>query len=146
MLLRDFNTLTGSVDIGNFVPCLGWVNWVTGVDAKIDRVAKGFDEFLEGLVEERLKLDTDDGDNGEGNNNFLDMLLQIYKDNSAGISFDRDCLKAQIMVSLYNLIYHGPTIDEWKTTSRGLLGLTVSLDSMLKWTKLLRGWTSFWRE
>ncbi|XP_058180193.1 cytochrome P450 71A8-like [Rhododendron vialii] len=112
-LLRDFNSLTGSVDIGNFVPCLGWVNWVTGVDAKIERVAKGFDEFLEGLVEDCLKLDTDDGDDGEGNNNFLDRLLQIYKDNSAGISFDRDCLKAQIMTAFAGGTDTTYTFLEW---------------------------------
>lgn len=99
MLLRDLVTLVGSLDIGDFVPWLSWVNRISGVHAKIDRVAKAFDKFLEGLVEERLKLNSDGGDDSEGNNNFFDILLQIYKDSSSGISIDRDCIKAQILIA-----------------------------------------------
>ncbi|KAH7866844.1 hypothetical protein Vadar_025708 [Vaccinium darrowii] len=69
------------------------------------RVARGLDEFLEGLVEERLKLYINGGDEGEENKNFFDILLQIYKDNSARSSIDNDCIKVQILVSLCNLIY-----------------------------------------
>ncbi|KAH7847192.1 hypothetical protein Vadar_023057 [Vaccinium darrowii] len=98
-LLRDFITLTGILDIGNFVPWLGWVNWVSGVDSKIDRIAEGLDEFLEALVEERLKSNSDGGVDSEGNKNFFNVLLQIYKNNSAGISIDRDCIKAQILIA-----------------------------------------------
>ncbi|KAG5537010.1 hypothetical protein RHGRI_024448 [Rhododendron griersonianum] len=113
MLLRDFVTLMGSLDIGDFVPWLGWVNWVTGVDAKIDRVAKWFDEFLEGLVEERLKLNNDGGDDSEGNKNFFDILLQIHKYNSAGISIDRDCIKAQILIAFAAGTDTTSTFLEW---------------------------------
>ncbi|KAH7846041.1 hypothetical protein Vadar_009065 [Vaccinium darrowii] len=113
MLLRDFIALTGVLDIGHFVPWLGWVNRVSGVDAKIDRVAKRLDEFLEGLVEERLISKSDGGDDSEGNKNFFDVLLQIYKDNSAGISIDRDCIKAQILIAFAGGTDTTHTFLEW---------------------------------
>ena len=91
-LMRDLWNLFGDVDIGDFVPWLGWINSVNGFHAKIDRVAKGLDGLLEAIVAEPV--------NGvkreeEGSRNFFDILLQIYQD---GGSIDRDCIKAQILV------------------------------------------------
>ncbi|KAH7866258.1 hypothetical protein Vadar_017803 [Vaccinium darrowii] len=67
-----------------------WVNGVNGVDARVERVTKVIEERLNGLEGKR-----DDG--GEGKEDFLDILLRASKDNIAGVSIDRDSLKALIL-------------------------------------------------
>ncbi|XP_059670536.1 cytochrome P450 736A117-like [Cornus florida] len=54
--LKDFAGLLSSFDVGDFIPWLGWINHVTGLYAKVDRVAKEIDEFLEQVVEERVNV------------------------------------------------------------------------------------------
>ncbi|GFZ03855.1 cytochrome P450, family 71, subfamily A, polypeptide 22 [Actinidia rufa] len=86
-LMRDLLKLLGDVDIGDFVPWLGWINSVNGFHAKIDRVAKGLDGLLEAIVAERVNgVKREEGNDGggdveiEGSKNFFDILLQIYQD------------------------------------------------------------------
>ncbi|KAK3037500.1 hypothetical protein RJ639_030308 [Escallonia herrerae] len=98
----DFLWLLGSIDIGDFIPWLSWISRFNGFSAKVDRVAKDLDEFLERVVEERLdilKTESSRGENAEGDSreDFVDTLLRIHIDNSAGISVDRDSIKALIL-------------------------------------------------
>ncbi|XP_059642616.1 cytochrome P450 736A117-like [Cornus florida] len=97
--LKEFLGLLGSFDVGDFIPWLGWINHVTGLYAKVDRVAKEINEFLEQVVEERMnvlkrKSNGDERVEDEDSEDFLDILLRIHKDNSA---VDRDCIKALIL-------------------------------------------------
>ncbi|XVF08797.1 hypothetical protein REPUB_Repub07fG0034200 [Reevesia pubescens] len=46
-VLKEFFYLLGCFNVGNFIPCLAWLNLVNGVHSKVDRVAKWFDNFLE---------------------------------------------------------------------------------------------------
>ncbi|KAK2974659.1 hypothetical protein RJ640_030267 [Escallonia rubra] len=101
-LLTDFLWLLGSIDIGDFIPWLSWISRFNGFSAKVDRVAKDLDEFLERVVEERLdmlKMESGRGENTEGDSreDFVDTLLRIHIDNSAGVSVDRDSIKALIL-------------------------------------------------
>ncbi|PSS07726.1 Cytochrome P450 71A4 like, partial [Actinidia chinensis var. chinensis] len=116
-LMRDLLKLLGDVDIGDFVPWLGWINYVNGFHAKIDRVAKGLDGLLEAIVAERVNgVKREEGNDGggdveiEGSKNFFDILLQIYQD---GGSIDRDCIKAQILVAFAAGTDTTYTLLEW---------------------------------
>ncbi|KAI8543800.1 hypothetical protein RHMOL_Rhmol08G0247100 [Rhododendron molle] len=53
-LLGELLELLGIDNLRDYIPWLAWNNIITGLDDKVDRVAKGMDEFLEGLVEERM--------------------------------------------------------------------------------------------
>lgn len=105
-VLREFLELLSGFDFGRLSPWLAWVNRVNGLDAKVERVAKEIDEFLEGVVEERLngfKGERDDGGGeveDEGREDFLDILLRVSKDNISGIYIDRESIKALILVSI----------------------------------------------
>lgn len=102
-LLREFLELLAGLNFGDFVPWLGWVDWVSGWDAKVDRVSKQLDEFLEGVIEEHMaNLDIQKQGKvlqNDRKEDFVDILLRIQKENSNGISIDRDSVKAILLVS-----------------------------------------------
>ncbi|CAK9137525.1 unnamed protein product [Ilex paraguariensis] len=106
-MISEFVGVLGGFDVGTFIPRLAWVNHITGFNAKVDRIAKELDDFLEGVVEEHSdphKRGSNHGERieGEGRDDFVDVLLGIYKNNkgAAGFSLDRDSIKALILVSL----------------------------------------------
>ena len=98
-LLARIVELMGMNHVGDSIPWLGWINWANGLDAKADKVAKEMDEFLEGVVQERIERDKREShDCGEEGQDFLDILLEIQKDNIAGAPVHRDTVKALILV------------------------------------------------
>lgn len=95
-LLLEFVELLGVFNIGDYMPWLAWMNRFNGLNAKVDKVAKEFDAFLEDVIEEHggnKKSDTE----AEGAD-FVDILLQVHKENKAGFQVEMDAIKAIIMV------------------------------------------------
>ncbi|KAL7138877.1 hypothetical protein ABFS83_09G012200 [Erythranthe nasuta] len=111
LLLKELLELLGTISIGDFVPMLSWINRVNGFDAKVDKVAREFDEFFEGVIHERMenpkKLHGD---------NFLDILLHIYQNNSTGVTIDRDSIKAIILDVFAAGTDTTSTLLEWEMT------------------------------
>lgn len=50
--MGDFAELLGAVSVEDYIPWLAWVSRVNGLDARAEKVAKQFDDFLEGVIEE----------------------------------------------------------------------------------------------
>lgn len=96
-LLREFLDLLGTINIGEFVPLLWWINRVNGFDARVDKVVRELDEFFEGVIRERMETPVDCK---PGDLYFVDILVDIYQNNSSGVSIDRDSIKAIILVSM----------------------------------------------
>ncbi|KAL0356324.1 UNVERIFIED_CONTAM: cytochrome [Sesamum radiatum] len=102
MLLTKGLQLVGSISIGDFIPCLSWINRVNGFDNRVDKVAEEVDAFLEMVIQEHLNEELQscgaaDPDQDERRENFVDILLNIYKDNNTGVSIDKDSIKAIIL-------------------------------------------------
>lgn len=95
-LLNEFGEILGTFDVGDYIPWLRWVGHLSGLYKKANRVAKGFDEFIDNVVEEhvnrREKQDMDD------HADFVDVLLSIQRTNTTSFPFDRTTLKALILV------------------------------------------------
>ncbi|XP_059641492.1 cytochrome P450 736A117-like [Cornus florida] len=119
LLLKDFLALLGSIDVGEFIPWLAWISHVNGLYAKVDRVGKEIDEFLEQVVEERMNVlkTKSNGDerieDEEDREDFLDILLRIHKENS---TIDRDCIKALILDIFSAGTDTTATVLEWAMT------------------------------
>ncbi|KAL9239175.1 hypothetical protein vseg_013520 [Gypsophila vaccaria] len=100
-LLREFLELLGKIRIGDFIPALAWMNRFDGLDARVDRVVKQFDDFLEQVVKEHEELRNDnhddDGGDGEEVKDFVDVLLDVQKDQTLGFSVERDGIKGLIL-------------------------------------------------
>ncbi|CAH1428504.1 unnamed protein product [Lactuca virosa] len=92
-LLERFLELLGSFTVGSYIPWLTWVDRLSGLERRADEVAKEFDEFLEGVIEQRLNK------KGVGvvTQYLVDILLEIQKDNTTGFRLERDAIKAIIM-------------------------------------------------
>ncbi|GMN58598.1 hypothetical protein TIFTF001_027702 [Ficus carica] len=47
--------LLGSFSVGDYIPWLYWVKRINGLDAQAERVAKEFNEFLDGVVDQHME-------------------------------------------------------------------------------------------
>ncbi|XP_058193836.1 cytochrome P450 736A117-like [Rhododendron vialii] len=93
-VLGEFVELLGFFDIGDFAPWLKWVNRVNGVYGRAERLAKELDEFLEGVVEEHEGRERK---GGERDQDFVDVLLEVQRENVIGMPIHRDSVKALIL-------------------------------------------------
>ncbi|PIN18982.1 Cytochrome P450 CYP2 subfamily [Handroanthus impetiginosus] len=82
--------------LGEFVPWLGWINWLTGYNAALDKCAGKTDEIMDSIIEDHLNRGGDEGDENS-EQCFVEMLLDIYKGNAPGVSIDLISLKGVIL-------------------------------------------------
>ncbi|PIN10515.1 Cytochrome P450 CYP2 subfamily [Handroanthus impetiginosus] len=81
--LGEFMELLGVFSVRDYIPCLGWVDW---------KVAKLFDEFLEGVIEEHRQQRKSDVDL-----DFVDILLDFQRENEGSSLAAADVIKAIIV-------------------------------------------------
>lgn len=96
-LLTEMSEVLGAISIGEFIPWLGWIDRVTGFDERVDKVARGLDEVLESVIDDRLQ-NQDESSQEKIGEDFLDILLEIYNDKaSSDVSGERESIKAIIL-------------------------------------------------
>ncbi|KAF2541658.1 hypothetical protein F2Q68_00030688, partial [Brassica cretica] len=95
--------------LGEFVPSLAWIDWIQGLDKKVEKVNKEIDVFLEKVVQEHEDADQD-------MSAFVDILLSTQKDKTTPFELDRAGLK----ILLVELLFAGSattfTLMEWTMT------------------------------
>ncbi|KAJ9140243.1 hypothetical protein P3X46_030915 [Hevea brasiliensis] len=102
-LLGEFMELLGTFTVGDFIPWLGWVNGINGFDAKVEKISKEFDTFLDEVVEEHMDTAKRRSNanhrnvESEDKKNFVDVLLKLQEDNMAGFSMTKVNIKALIL-------------------------------------------------
>ncbi|KAK9069916.1 hypothetical protein SSX86_010314 [Deinandra increscens subsp. villosa] len=96
-LLHEFMAALDVFDIGSYFPWLSWVDHFTGSVRKAKKIAIEFDEFLERIIEERLNKKK--GEDAESNEeeDFVDILLDVQKNDTTGFTLHTDALKALIL-------------------------------------------------
>ncbi|KAF3527442.1 hypothetical protein DY000_02040194 [Brassica cretica] len=72
-LIERFEKLLGSFSIGTYVPWLAWLDWISGLDAEVEKTKNDFDEFLERVVQDHV-------DGGGDKNDFVHVLLAIQRE------------------------------------------------------------------
>lgn len=91
--------LLGTVNIGDYIPWLDWVNKINGLDNKIEKVDKELDTFLEEVLDEHMT-----GDKGElpdrKAKDLVDVLIEIQKQNVTDFPLQRDSLKTIVLVRI----------------------------------------------
>ncbi|CAI0547501.1 unnamed protein product [Linum tenue] len=98
-LLDELMSLLGGYFVGDFIPSLFWVNWVSGVNRRVDKTFKEFDDILESVLIEHEKnggVKTSDMGEEEGKS-FVDVLLEEQKDGKSGHFLGRDNIKALLL-------------------------------------------------
>ncbi|TMW88147.1 hypothetical protein EJD97_018986 [Solanum chilense] len=95
--LNMFVELLGTFNVGDYIPWLEWVNRITGLDTKVNKVAKDLNTFLELVIEQHI-IRNEKGENRAGEaKDLVDVLLEIQNGNETGIPLQRDSLKALIL-------------------------------------------------
>ncbi|KAM7479835.1 hypothetical protein LguiA_028048 [Lonicera macranthoides] len=95
-LLGEFVELLGVFCLGDYIPWLGWVDRANGLFGRVEKVANTIDEFLEGVVQDHLEKDQGESKGGLGKD-FVDILLEIQRENMLGFPIQRDTIKALIL-------------------------------------------------
>ncbi|KAK9073470.1 hypothetical protein SSX86_007794 [Deinandra increscens subsp. villosa] len=96
-LVKQFLDMFTFFSVGSFVPWLSWLDHLTGLVGRAKTVAKEFDEFLEGVIEEHVAKKAREGTKSNEGEDFIDILLNIQKDETTGFTFERYTLKAIIL-------------------------------------------------
>ncbi|KAK9072381.1 hypothetical protein SSX86_008815 [Deinandra increscens subsp. villosa] len=92
-LLDRTMELLGSFSVGSYIPSLGWVDRLSGLERKVQEVSKEFDEFLEGVIQEHVNKKNVDVECQD----LVDILLKIQRDNLMGFPLEKDMIKAIIL-------------------------------------------------
>lgn len=99
-LLKEFLELLGQFRVGDFIPRLAWINWLDGSNARVEKVSKELDHFLEQVVKEHQDGGGESSkENDESVKDFVDVLLEVQKEKTPGFTIDRDSIKALILVT-----------------------------------------------
>ncbi|XP_057951896.1 cytochrome P450 736A117-like [Malania oleifera] len=104
-LFREFVELFDGFNVGDYIPWLAWVNKVNGFDAKVEKVFREFDSFLNGVIEEHVDRQKSAGkdsgrakeDDDGSRKDFVDVLLSIQRDKNSGFQIDSDGIKALVL-------------------------------------------------
>lgn len=98
-MILGFADLIGVFNIADYIPWLSWVNHFNGLNAKVDKVAKEFHEFMDTVFQDRHKSYKEgDASKQTTASNFLDILLQIRRDNTSSTQLlEDDAIKAIII-------------------------------------------------
>ncbi|XP_004310039.1 PREDICTED: cytochrome P450 71A25-like isoform X1 [Fragaria vesca subsp. vesca] len=93
-LSNEHTELLGSLYVGDYIPWLGWLDRVSGLDASLDRVAKLFDDFLDIVIQEHMDSTVQ---KAEDEKDFVDVLLELQQQHSPGFRIDRTSIKGVIL-------------------------------------------------
>lgn len=100
-VLTDFQTLLGTVPVGELLPWLGgWVDAARGLEGRIRRTFQALDGLLEKVIDEhrRPRNRDDDGGGGVDRRDFVDVLLDVHnKDEEHGFQLQTNEIKAIIL-------------------------------------------------
>ncbi|CAM0885628.1 unnamed protein product [Alopecurus aequalis] len=93
-IIEEVSALLGTIAVSDVFPRLRWVDWATGLDARLKRTATKLDDILERTLEEH---ETSRGGNNNQAPDLLDDLLSILMDGYQGFKLDRIDVKALIL-------------------------------------------------
>ncbi|OAY80400.1 Cytochrome P450 71A1 [Ananas comosus] len=95
LMIQECSLMLGSFHVGDYFPALSWAGKLTGLDAKLKTTMATASEILEAIIEQRLARSRDHGDHRDREPEcFVDVLLSAVKDNTMGISFGKENIKA----------------------------------------------------
>ncbi|KAG6408258.1 hypothetical protein SASPL_131262 [Salvia splendens] len=95
----DFVVLLGVVPLWEYIPCLRWMRRFDGLDKRVERAAKGMDEFLEVVIQEHRVKERRESDGCELD--FVDILLDLQRENGSRSPIEDDTIKA-IVLDMFN--------------------------------------------
>ncbi|KAJ0964244.1 hypothetical protein J5N97_029366 [Dioscorea zingiberensis] len=98
-MMEEVSVLFGGFQVYDLFPAIGWLSKVTGLDAKLEKLARSWDVFLSGIVEEHVTRHRDAAAGEE--EDFVDFLLSLTEEGPGDSKLDfvltKDDIKALVM-------------------------------------------------
>ncbi|XP_009591953.1 5-OH-xanthotoxin synthase-like [Nicotiana tabacum] len=85
--------MMASFFVSDFFPSLSWIDKLTGVTARLEKIFNDLDEFYKELIEQHLNPNRPKSMEGD----ILDILLQLKKEKSTPIDLTLEDIKALVM-------------------------------------------------
>ncbi|XP_023515572.1 cytochrome P450 71A24-like isoform X2 [Cucurbita pepo subsp. pepo] len=111
-LILEFLELLGSFGVRDFIPWLGWIDGISGLDARAKRVAKELDVFLGRVIQDHVDSENRDENSGK-HKDLVDVLLWIQRNNTIGFPLEMDSIKALILDMFAAGTETTSTVLEW---------------------------------
>ena len=93
-LLNETQAMFGSLFFSDYIPFMGWVDRLSGLLGRLEKNFKDFDTFYQELIDEHLDPNRPKPEQED----FLDVLLQIWRDRVFQVDLTFDHIKAVLMV------------------------------------------------
>ncbi|KAL2514770.1 Cytochrome [Forsythia ovata] len=145
LMFKELGELSGTFNPGDYIPCLNWINRFNGLDARVEKLAKCFDELWEGVIEEHKnqknrETKENESSNKAGGLDLVDILLKIQRENKPSFDIGTDIIKAVIFIqhllewAIAELLRHPRTMEKVCNEVRHVAGskLEVTEDELEK--------------
>ncbi|XP_052181443.1 6,7,8-trihydroxycoumarin synthase-like isoform X2 [Diospyros lotus] len=93
-VLGEIQEMLGGFFFSDYLPCMSWVDKLTGQSIRLERTFKALDGFSQQVIDEHL-IDKKSGK--IGGEDIIDVLLQLKDDGSSTIKLSMDHIKAVLM-------------------------------------------------
>ncbi|KAK7349665.1 hypothetical protein VNO77_07209 [Canavalia gladiata] len=101
-LLNECQAMLGTLFVSDFIPFLGWIDRLSGLHGRLERIFKKLDEFYQEVIDEHMdpnRITSQEED-------IIDVLLQLKKQRLFSVDLTIDHIKAVFMVWISFLFLH----------------------------------------
>ncbi|CAI9099096.1 OLC1v1035867C1 [Oldenlandia corymbosa var. corymbosa] len=92
-LVHEVHAMFLGFFFSDYFPSLGWMDKITGINHRLERIFEKFDSFYQELINEHLDPDRPESMNDD----IIDLMLQLQKDKSTSFDITMDHIKAFLM-------------------------------------------------
>ncbi|XP_061363142.1 cytochrome P450 83B1-like [Gastrolobium bilobum] len=92
-LLSEFEAMMVTFFVSDYIPFMGWIDELTGLNARLERIFKEFDKFYQEVIDEHLDPNTQRTEEHD----IVDVLLQLKKQSSFSIDLTYEHIKGVLM-------------------------------------------------
>jgi len=97
-LLNELQALMGTFFISDYIPLMGWVDKLRGLNARLEQNFKELDRFYQDVIDEHM----DPNREYAYEKDMVDVLLHLKNDRSLPIDITFDHIKGVLMVCSIN--------------------------------------------
>lgn len=111
--MDKYDDLARGLDIADFYPSMKFLRLVTGMERKLKVMFKEVDEILQVIIDEhrdqrmkkiRSKVDDNEKEEEEGNEDIVDVLMNLQQSGQTELPVTDDNIKAVILVTQYSTL------------------------------------------
>lgn len=135
-LIEEISTIFGLISVGDFIPSLGWLDKLSGMEARARRSRAKWDDVLDEIIEQHMKKSNEkkhDQLDAQENLDFVDVLLALQEDEDMKFLRSRE-----IKAILVDMIAAG-TDTTFLVLDWGMVELARNPEAMKKLQAEVRG-------